>query len=83
MTGVGKITLGNFLLEKDAFEVGDALVTVTDKAQLACSVVDGKRVCIVDPGFGDTNRMGTHNTEGENLTSDAAHFIVELSKTVR
>ena len=63
VTGVGKSTLGNFLLEKDAFEVGDALVTVTGKAQLACSVVDGKRVCIVDIGFGDTNRMGTHNTE--------------------
>ena len=82
MTVVGKNTLGDFLLEKDAFEVGGVLVTVTDKAQLACSVVDGKRVCIVDTGFGDTNRMGTHNTEGENLTSDAAHFIVELSKTV-
>ena len=83
VTGVGKSTLGNFLLGKHVFEVGGALVSVTDKAQVGCSVLDGLRMCIVDtPGFGDTHRMGTQNTEAENLANDAAHLVVELSKTM-
>ena len=83
VTGVGKSTLGNFLLGKNAFKVGGALVSVTEKAQVDCSTMDGQRLCIVDtPGFGDTHRMGTQNTEAENLSNEAAHLIVELSKTM-
>ena len=83
VTGVGKSTLGNFLLGKHVFEVGGALVSVTGKAQVGCSVLDGHRMCIVDtPGFGDTHHMGTQNTEAENLANDAAHLVVELSKTM-
>ena len=83
VTGVGKSTLGNFLLGKHVFEVGGALVSVTDKAQVGCSVLDRHCMCIVDtPGFGDTHRMGTQNAEAENLAKYAAHLIVELSKTM-
>ena len=83
VTGVGKSTLGNFLLGQHVFEVGGGLVSVTDKGQVGCSVLDGQRMCIVDtPGFGDTHRIGTQNTEAENLANDAAHLVVELSKTM-
>ena len=83
VTGVGKSTLGNFLLGKNAFKVGGALVSVTEIAQVDCSAMDGQRFCIVDtPGFGDTHRMGTQNTEAENLSNEATHLIVELSKTM-
>ena len=83
VTGVGKSTLGNFLLGKNAFKVGGALVSVTEKAQVDCSAMDGQRLCIVDtPGFVDSHRMGTQNTEAENLSNEAAHLIVELSKTM-
>ena len=83
VTGVGKSTLGNFLLGKNAFKVGGALVSVTEKAQVDCSAMDGQRLCIVDsPGFCDTRRMDTKNTEAENLANDSAHLIVELSKTM-
>ena len=83
VAGVGKSTLGNFLLGKHVFEVGGALVSVTDKAQVGCSMLGGHWMCIVDtPGFGDTHRMGTQNTEVENLANDAAHLVVELSKTM-
>ena len=83
VTGVGKSTLGNFLHGKHVNEVGRGLVSVTDKAQVNCSVLDGQRMCIVDtPGFGDTHHMGTQNTEAENLANDAAHLVVELSKTM-
>ena len=70
VTGVGKSTLGNFLLGKNAFKVGGALVSVTEKAQVDCSAMDGQHLCIVDtPGFCDTRCMGTQNTEAENLSS--------------
>ena len=83
VTGVGKSTLGNFLLGRHVFKVEGGLVSVTDKGQVGCSVLDGHRMCIVDtPGFGDTHRMGTQNTEAENLANDAAHLVVELSKTM-
>ena len=83
VTGVGKSTLGNFLLGKDAFKVGSGFESVTEKAEVDCSAVNDQHMCIVDtPGFGDTRRMLTKNTEAENLASDAAHFIVELSKTM-
>ena len=83
VTGVGKSTLGNFLLGKNAFKVGSGLVSVTKKAQVNCSAMDGQRLCIVDtPGLGDPRRMDTKNTEAENLANDSAHLIVELSKTM-
>ena len=83
VTGVGKSTLGNFLLGKNAFKVGGALVSVTEKAQVDCSAMDGQRLCVVDsPGFGDTRRIDTKNTEAENLANDSAHLIVDLSKTM-
>ena len=83
VTGVGKSTLGNFLLGKNAFKVGGALVSVSEKAQVDCSAMDGQRLCIVDtPGFCDTRRMDTKNTEAENLANESAHLIVDLSKTM-
>ena len=81
VTGVGKSTLGNFLLGKDAFKVGSGLKSVTDKAQVDCSVVHEQHFCIVDtPGLRDTRHMGTKNTKAEDLAVDMAHLIVELSK---
>ena len=83
VTGMGKSALGNFLLGKNAFQVRSGLQSVTEKAQVDCSTVNEQRVCIVDtPGFGDTRHIATKNTEAENLAKDAAHLIVELSKTM-
>ena len=83
VTGVGKSTLGNFLLGKDAFEVVGGLESVTDNAQVDCSTDDEQRVCIVDtPGFGHTRFMATKNTEAETLASGAVQLIVALSKTM-
>ena len=83
LTGMGSSTLGNFLLGKHVFEVRDSSVSVTDKAQADCSVLDGQRMCIVDtPGFANTHHIKTQNTEAKNLANTAAYFIVELSKTM-
>ena len=79
VTGVGKSTLGNFLLGKGAFEYKAALMSVTDRAEVNCSAVNEQRVCIVDtPGFGHTGSIGV-NSEAENWAID---MIVELSKTM-
>ena len=82
VTGVGKSTLGNFLLGKNAFKVGNGLVSVTENTEVDCSAVNNQCMCFMDtPGFGHTQRMLTNNNEAENLGSDAAQ-IVELSKTM-
>ena len=55
-TGIGKSQLGNFILKKEVFGVGDSADSKTSSISENISIIGDKRVTIVDtPGLNDTN----------------------------
>ena len=54
-TGVGKSQLGNFILHKEFFKVGDHDISETDRISEDKTCIEGMNVTIVDtPGLNDT-----------------------------
>ena len=64
VTGNGKSTLGNVLLGKEVFKVGDDIDSCTNQTQLESSIVNGTQINIIDtPGFDDSNGNDIGNIE--------------------
>ena len=83
VTGAGKSCLGNFILQEDnRFPESEIILkSKTQKASVECTVFDTQRLCIVDtPGFGDTLRIGTHESIAMDIANDASHLIIEFTK---
>ncbi|EMD42384.1 AIG1 family protein [Entamoeba histolytica KU27] len=63
-TGNGKSSLGNFILKKNIFEVGDTTKSETEKAKVENGEEDRSDLIIVDtPGLNDTNNFDTENIQ--------------------
>ena len=57
VTGNGKSTLGNFMLQQQVFEPGPGLIAVTTEAKKETRMVQGVELTIIDTvGFADDLR---------------------------
>ena len=64
VTGNGKSTLGNVLLGKKVFKVGNNIDSCTSQTQIESSIVNGTQINIIDtPGFDDSNGNDIGNIE--------------------
>ena len=88
MTGVGKSTAGNFILnEKDVFSTEGGLFSVTDKCSAATSIICDETVKIIDtPGFFDgftpTEENFREVSRALTLAKDGIHavaFVMNLN----
>ena len=96
VTGAGKSTLGNLLLNcykegrlSVTFQVArSSLKSQTKNASLGAVLVkDGdieQKICIIDtPGLGDTQNIGKHKSKAVNIAEDASSLITELTSIIQ
>ena len=84
ITGSGKSTLGNFILQRNAFNVEASLMSVTEKAEMASGTLQQRCIHVIDmPGLGDTSQLGSVAvTEGQEFANEIAKLAIEFSRSL-